>query len=119
MAKDGQDARGPSAGKDGRSRPRRFWAQHKVEIVLRLLRGEDIELVSRDVGVTAARLSRWREQFLASGAEGLKKRSAKEESEVKRLREKVGEQTMENELLRDKIARMEQNRPLARRRSRK
>jgi hypothetical protein len=64
-------------------------------------------------------LTRWRDKFLASGAEGLKKRPAKEEAEVKRLREKIGEQTMENELLKEKIARMEQAAPLARRRSRK
>ena len=35
------------------------------------------------------------------------------------LREKIGDQAMENELLREKIARMEHNRPLALRRSRK
>ncbi len=99
--------------------PKRFWAQHKTEIVLRLLRGEDIELVSREVGRTAAELTRWKEAFLAAGAEGLKKRPEKEVAEIKRLNEKVGEQTMEIKLLREKIDRMEQGRPLARRRSRK
>ena len=33
--------------------PKRFWAQHKTEAVLRLLRGEDIETLSRELGVTA------------------------------------------------------------------
>ncbi len=99
--------------------PKRFWAQHKTEIVLRLLRGEDIELVSREVGKTAAELTRWKEAFLAAGAEGLKKRPEKDETEIKRLNEKVDEQTMEIGLLREKIARMEQGRPLAFRRSRK
>ena len=42
----------------------RFSARRKVEIVLRLLRGEDLELLSRELSVTAARLSKWREQFL-------------------------------------------------------
>ena len=37
--------------------PKRFWAKHKVQVVLRLLRGEDIDLVSRDIGVTAATLT--------------------------------------------------------------
>ena len=99
--------------------PKRFWAQHKTEIVLRLLRGEDLEFVSREVGRTAAELSRWKEAFLTAGSEGLKKRPEKDEAEIKRLNEKVGEQTMEIELLREKIARMEQGRPLALRRSRK
>ena len=36
----------------------RFPARCKVEIVLRLLRGEDLELLSRELGVTAARISK-------------------------------------------------------------
>jgi transposase len=40
--------------------------------VLRLLRGEDLELVSRELGVTAAELSGWRDQFLAGGEASLK-----------------------------------------------
>lgn len=130
MTKDGVKGQGGSspaeggrrpigAGEEGRKPPKRFWAKHKTEAVLRLLRGEDIELLSRELGVTAATLTGWREQFLAGGADGLKKRSPREEAEIKRLKEKVGEQAMENELLREKIARMEKDRPLAWRRSRK
>jgi len=33
--------------------------------VLRLLRGESMETVARDSGVTAAQLASWRELFLA------------------------------------------------------
>ena len=99
--------------------PKRFWARHKTQAVLRLLRGEDIDLVSRELGVTAATLSQWRDTFLAAGESGLKPQPARESVEVGRLREKIGEQAMENELLREKIARLEQNRPLARGRSRK
>ncbi len=39
---------------------------------LRLLRGEDLELVSRELGVTAAELSGWRDTFLAGGEAALK-----------------------------------------------
>lgn len=99
--------------------PKRFWAKHKVQAVLRLLRGEDIDLVSRDIGVTAAALTQWRDTFLEAGEAGLKPHPVKESVEFGRLREKIGEQAMENELLREKIARMEHNRPLALRRSRK
>lgn len=42
---------GPGQGK------KRFSARGKVEIVLRLLRGEDLELLSWELGVTAAFLS--------------------------------------------------------------
>ncbi len=99
--------------------PQRFWAQHKSEAVLRVLRGEDIETLSRELGVTAGKISQWRTAFLAGGAQSLKKRSAAEDAEVKRLNEKIGEQTMEIELLREKIRLLEGKLPLARRRSRK
>ena len=92
-----------------RSGPYRFWARHKTQAVLRLLRGEDIDLVSRELGVTAAALSQWRDTFLEAGESGVKPQPARESIEVGRLREKIGEQAMENELLREKIARLEQS----------
>ncbi|HCF05678.1 MAG TPA: hypothetical protein DEU72_05520 [Desulfomicrobiaceae bacterium] len=74
--------RPPSAG-ETKAAPKRFWAQHKTEAVLRLLRGGDIGALSRELGVTAAKISQWRDTFLASGADGLKKRSPAEEAEYK------------------------------------
>jgi hypothetical protein len=44
--------------------------------VLLLLRGEDLELLSRQLGVTAAELSGWRGAFLAAGEVSLKTRPA-------------------------------------------
>jgi transposase-like protein len=101
-------------------RRRRMSARRKQAAVLRLLRGEDLELVSRDLGVTAGELSGWRERFLAAGAASLKSRPADaRDGEIGRLKEKVGELTMANELLEAKIDRLEHDRPLARRRSRR
>ena len=40
-------------------------------MVLRLLRGEKLEEVSREVGVEAHRLAAWRDEFLDAGKEGL------------------------------------------------
>ena len=112
--------RKPAASTSGERRPvKRFWAKHKTEVVLRLLRGEDLESVSRSLGVPAATLSDWRDAFLAAGAEGFKPRTPAEEAEAKRLNAKIGEQAMEIELLREKIALLEGGRPLARRRSRR
>jgi hypothetical protein len=99
---------------------RRMSARRKQEAVLRLLRGEDVELVSRALGVTAAELSGWREAFLAGGEASLKSRPADaRDAEIDRLQAKVGELTMTNELLEVKIERLETHRPLARRRSRR
>jgi transposase len=94
----------------------RWSTQRKTSVVLRLLRGESLDEVSRETGVTAARLSEWREVFLAAGALGLKSRREEAEldqhdSERRRLRAKIGEMTMERELLEEKIARLVEERP--------
>src|SRR5262249_41502352 len=69
-------------------------------IVLRLLRGESLELLSRELGVPAATLAGWRDDFLAGGQAALKSRPADDrDEEIARLRAKVGELTMDNELL--------------------
>lgn len=98
---------------------RRMSARRKQAAVLRLLRGEDLELVSRELGVTAAELSGWRAQFLAAGEASLKSRPADaRDAGIGRLQAKVGELTMTTELLEAKIERLEAHRPLGRRRSR-
>jgi transposase-like protein len=89
---------------------------------LRLLRGEDLELLSRELGVVASTLSLWREQFLAAGQSSLKGKTGKadeRDEQISRLNKKVGELTMDNELLREKAPRLEENLPLAHRRSRR
>lgn len=78
----------------------RFSVRRKTDTVLRLLRGEDLELLSRELGVTAASLSGWRDDFLAGGQAALKSRPADgRDEEIARLRAKVGELTMDNEVL--------------------
>jgi transposase-like protein len=100
-------------------KPLRFSAKTKSKIVVRLLRGEDLELLSREFGTTAAQISKWRDEFLRGGEAAMKRREEPESDEVKRLREKLGELTMEGELLREKIKKIEAGNPLLRRRSRK
>ena len=97
----------------------RWSSRRKTEVVLRALRGEDLDALSREVGVTAGTIAQWREHFLASGQAGLKSRVADErDDELGRLRAKVGELTMENELLRERARRAEGDGPFGRRRSR-
>ena len=45
----------------------RWSSRRKMEVVLRLLRGEDMDAVSRELRVTAARLAQWRDEFLSGG----------------------------------------------------
>ena len=105
----------PEERRDGRGR---WSAKRKFAAVLRLLRGEDLETLSRELGVIAATLSGWREQFLEGGAANLKAREAEvENEETQRLKSLVADLSMSNELLREKIHRMEAGRPLVWRRS--
>ncbi len=118
----GPAARAQDAGEAGPEpgRRRRMSARRKQSAVLRLLRGEDLELISRELGVTAAELSAWREAFLGAGEAALKTRPADgRDLAIGRLQAKVGDLTMANELLEAKIERLEGGRPLARRRSRR
>ncbi len=87
--------------------------QRKRDAVLRLLRGEDLETVSRSLGVTAAALTGWRDAFLAAGEASLTSRPADgAASESGRLKARLGEMLLERELLEAKIAALEANRPL-------
>ena len=105
---------------NGWQQSRRFSARQKTAVVLRLLRGEALDIVSRELGIPAARLTTWREAFLAGGQEALKQQPLDSHAkELARLRQKLGEATMEMELLHEKIERLETNRPLRSRRSRR
>ena len=74
---------------DGRGR---FSAKRKTEVILRLLRGEDLDTLSRELGVTAAQISAWRDSFLAAGETGLKSREpSAQDDELLRLRALVGD----------------------------
>jgi len=89
-------------------RDRRMTAGRKGEAVLRLLRGESLEIVARELVVTASDLSGWRDAFLEAGAASLKSRARDGRDEtIDRLRSKVGELTMDAELLYAKVERME------------
>ena len=65
-------------------------------------------------------LARWREAFLESGLAGLRSKKTDQRDEaIANLQRKLGAITMENDLLYEKIHKMEEGLPLARRRSKK
>ena len=99
----------------------RWSAKRKMQVVLRLLAGEPLDEVSRDVGVEAYRIAEWRDRANDAMAESLKAQpntaqTAALEAQKRQLQAKVGEIVMDNELLRQKIARLEANVPFPRRR---
>ncbi len=100
----------------------RWSAKRKQEIVLRLLRGESLDALSRETNQPAGVLSRWRDEFLEGGLAALKSRTrdpkvARLEKELKRAKRLVGDLIMDKELLEMRIARFEGEPPFARRRS--
>jgi transposase len=75
----------------------RWTASKKAEVVLRLLRGESIDAVSRECAVTVETLNRWREDFVAAGVAGLKGKTL-DQVRIAALEKKIGQQAMELEL---------------------
>jgi transposase len=94
----------------------RWSVARKREVVLRLLRGESAELLSRELGVPIFKLEQWRQKADAALDGALKEREADVAgTELAAAMQRIGELSMENELLRTRI---ERPGPLARRRSR-
>ena len=94
----------------------RWSAARKREVVLRLMRGEAAELLSRELGLPIVKLEQWREKAEAALEGALKEREADQaDSQLAAALQRIGELTMESELLR---AKMERPGPLGRRRLR-
>src|SRR3954452_17774500 len=107
---------GQAAGAGPLAPGQRWSLARKHEVVLRLLRGEPVEAVSRQVGVPVWQLERWQARALAGLKTGLRERSEDPaERELAEAHRRIGELSREVELLR---ARIERPGPLARRRSR-
>ena len=111
-------ARGAASGNSGLETPPQRWrAKRKTEVVLRLLRGEPLDKISRETAVPIPRLEEWRSQALAGMEQALQARETSDPAQGKldEANRRIGELSMENELLR---ARCEKNGPFALRRSR-
>ena len=106
----GRAARGPLA-------PGQRWSvSRKREVVLRLLRGEAAEDLSRELGLPLYKLEHWRQKAEAALDGALKERETDAATgELATAMQRIGQLSMENELLRSRI---ERTGPLVRRRSR-
>ncbi len=94
----------------------RWSAARKREVVLRLMRGESAELLSRELGLPVFKLEQWRRKAEGALEGALKEREADPaDGQLAAALRRIGELSMENELLR---ARIDRPGPLARRRSR-
>jgi transposase len=94
----------------------RWSARRKEGVVMRLLRGESLDLLARESGQPAGRISGWREEFLAAGREGLKARPLPvEDFALREAQRKVGELSMELDIVKALLER--QGHPQSPRRS--
>ena len=129
-----EDDRWPEAGTEGGPGPtgvpasgevsvsplapgQRWTVAKKRTVVLRIFRGESLDGLSRELGVEIYRLEKWRDAALSGIGEALKSRNGDPlQAEYDVAMKRVGELTMENELLRQRVRRPG---PLAGRRSKK
>jgi transposase len=72
----------------------------KTEIVLSLLRGSDMEWLSREYGVSHSDISTWRDLFIENGITGLKPKP--NDSRLSQAERKIGQLQMELELTKKK-----------------
>jgi hypothetical protein len=117
MLSTGQVGTAQAAAMPGPLAPGQRWsAVRKREVVLRLLRGESVELLSRELGLPIFKLEQWRRKAEAALEGALKEREADPaDGQLAAALQRIGELSMEVELLR---ARIERPGPLGRRRSR-
>lgn len=96
-----EGARSATGGEPGAAAEVKRWsAGRKKEVVLRLLRGEPVDAVSREVSVPIYKLERWRDRALAGIDAGLKERENDPvERQLDEANRRIGELVMEVEIL--------------------
>jgi hypothetical protein len=111
-----EGARSATGGEPGAAAEVKRWsAGRKKEVVLRLLRGEPVDAISREVSVPIYKLERWRDRALAGIDAGLKERENDPvERQLDEANRRIGELVMEVEILQSA---RRAKRPLAGRRS--
>ncbi len=93
-------------GKQGPLGPNQRWsARRKKDAVLRLLQGEPLDGLNRELGVEIYRLEDWRKQALMGMETALKKREGNPLSKELMIAEQhIGELSMEVELFQGEVA---------------
>jgi|GEM_PF-577337 transposase-like protein len=92
---------------------RRWTAARKLDAVMCVLRGQSLDAVTRKYSVSLHDLTKWRDKVLSGAESALKTKESDEttDAEKKALLSKIGEITMSNELLLEKIKKLENGVP--------
>lgn len=96
----------------------RWSVARKREVVLRILKGESLDALSRELALPMHTLEKWRDKARDAMDAGLRERAPDDplQAEVDKAHQRIGELTMENELL---LKRVEKSSPFASRKSRR
>ena len=96
-----EGARSATGGEPGAAAEVKCWsAGRKKEVVLRLLRGEPVDAISREVSVPIYKLETWRDRALAGIDAGLKERENDPvERQLDDANRRIGELVVEVEIL--------------------
>lgn len=96
-----EGARSATGGEPGAAAEVKRWsAGRKKGVVLRLLRGEPVDAISREVSVPIYKLEHWRDRALAGIDAGLKERENDPvERQLMDANRRIGELVMEVEIL--------------------
>ena len=96
-----EGARSATGGEPGAAAIVTRWsAGRKKAVVLRLLRGEPVDVVSREVAVPIYKLEQWRDRALSGIDAGLKERENDPlENALDEAKRRIGELVMEVEIL--------------------
>lgn len=89
-----------------RAEYKRWTASRKMEIVLRHMRGEPLDSLSREIGVAAGQIEEWCRTAINGIESSLKSRFSEPlQAELDLAKRRIGELSMENELLRERSRR--------------
>ena len=100
--------------------PKRWSSRRKADVVRRLIAGETLEALSREMNVPVHKLAQWRDQANQALESAFSSRDTDpRDAQIRCLTSKIGQMTMEAKQHEEKIARLEDGHPSAIRRSRK
>ena len=104
-----QGGRSPTRATDAIRVDKGRWSSgRKRDVVLRILRGETLDALGRELTVSPAKLAQWRDDFLDGGQRGIQVRDPDQRDDfIQDLKTKIGDQTMTIELLEKKINQLE------------
>ena len=86
----------------------RWTAKRRVALVVSILKGEaSIAEAARKHGLTVAEVEDWRDRFLLGAENALRNRPKDEEAlkeeQLKKLKQKIGELVLDNDILREAL----------------